>query len=295
MPFSPQFTLTPRLQRQLLAIDLTRGFLQAVRLKEQWVEDVRHSVRVEDALASLQIEGSSLTMQEAFDLAAERAPERELRDSEQEFLNYLRAFDAVDDLRGQRDVDLRMADLRSVHRLLVQGVRGGDRFAGELRREKVQVGDIVDGQPVVHHDPPEWLHVEEELRALLDWIARCKRKGRGQDDPWLHPVVVAGIAQQRFVWVHPFVDGNGRTARMLTTVLLFQRGYDFKYLFNLSDYYNRDRDRYYNALRTADRTGDFTEWLEYFCGGLARQMYLIRKRAAEAAEGVEDPGPPPTT
>jgi len=84
-------------------------------------------------------------------------------------------------------------------------------------------------------------------------------------------------------WIHPFVDGNGRTARMLTTLLLYQRGYDFKFLFELSGYDNRDRDRYYAALRTADRTGDYTEWLTYFLGGFAWQMVRIKERAREGA------------
>ena len=62
-------------------------------------------------------------------------------------------------------------------------------------------------------------------------------------------------------------------------MILYQRGYDFKYLFNLSEYYNKDRDRYYEALRTADRTGDYTQWLEYFLGGLANQMMRVEERA----------------
>ena len=91
----------------------------------------------------------------------------------------------------------------------------------------------------------------------------------------------------RLVWIHPFVDGNGRTARMFTTLILYQRKYDFKYLFSLSEYYNKDRDRYYDALRTTDRTGDYTDWLEYFLGGLSHQMVTVESKAREAAVGVE--------
>lgn len=290
MTFAPTYSLTPRMQRQLLATDMTRGFLDAVRLREEWVGSMRHRVRVEDALASVQIEGSSLTLEAAFALAEAGAPQRTLRDSEREFLNYLRAFDQLDDLRNARDYPVRVGDMRNLHRSLVEGVRGGDRFAGELRREGVKVGDIIDGETVVHHQPPPWGDLADHLSDLFTWIADVKRKGSGDDDPWIHPVLVAGIAQQRMVWIHPFVDGNGRTARMLTTLLLFQRGYDFKYLFNLSEYYNANRDRYYEALRTADRTGDYTEWLEYFCGGLSLQMYKIRQLAAGAADGVDPEG-----
>jgi Fic family protein len=97
-------------------------------------------------------------------------------------------------------------------------------------------------------------------------------RGEGEDDPWVHAAIQAGIAHHRLVWIHPFVDGNGRTARMFTSMLLYQREYDFKYLFELSDYYNEHRDEYYAALRSADRTGDYTQWITYFLGGFSYQM-----------------------
>ena len=96
-------------------------------------------------------------------------------------------------------------------------------------------------------------------------------------------MIQAGITQHRLAWIHPFVDGNGRTARMFTTLLLYQRGYDFKYLFDLSSYYNRDRDQYYAALRTADASGDYTDWLVYFLGGFSFQMVKIKERARDGA------------
>ena len=286
--FEPKYTFTPRIQRQLVAIELTRGMLTAVRMRPDWVGELRQTVRVEDALASVQIEGNSLTLEMAFELIKEPQG-RDLRDSEREFLNYLGAFDSIEGLRGERDYTFRISDLRDIHRRLVEGVRGGDRFAGQIRREDVCVGDIQDGETVVHHQPPPWGQVDDELRELLEWVEECKQKPtpaqirRGIADRWTHPVLVSGILQHRLVWIHPFVDGNGRTARMLTTALLYQRGYDYKYLFDLASYYNKDRDNYYAMLRTADRTGDYTEWLEYFAGGLARQMYQIRQKARKAA------------
>lgn len=119
------------------------------------------------------------------------------------------------------------------------------------------------------------------------------RVAAGETDHWVHPVVQAGIAHHRLAWIHPFLDGNGRTARMLTAMLLFQRGYDFKYLFDLSTYYESDRTKHYRALRTADSGDDYTPWLECFCGGLAMQMYsvqsLAKQGAAEQISGTTRP------
>ncbi len=281
--FSPFYTLTPRILRQLKAIERTCGFLSAVRLQPEWIQEVRSETEVREALASVQIEGNSLTLEQAFELSHE-LPARELQNNEREFCNYLQAFQAIEPLHGQRDERLNKGDLLNLHRTLVDGVRGGHRGAGELRREDVCVGDIVDGETIVHHQPPAWTVIEEEVDALFEWLEAGKAKGDGADDPWVHPVIQAGILQHRLVYIHPFLDGNGRSARMMTTLLLYQRGYDFKYLFELSEYYNADRDMYYGGLRTADRTGEYTEWLEYFLGGFSHQMWRIEERVKKRSQ-----------
>ena len=73
-------------------------------------------------------------------------------------------------------------------------------------------------------------------------------------------------------------------------MILYQRSYDFKYLFNLSHYYNSNRDKYYQALRTADQTDDYTPWLEYCLGGLAMQMMDIERKAKQCVEGIVEDG-----
>ena len=113
MPFQPQFTLTPLIQRQLRAIDFCRGVLEAVHLREDWAAELKRTARVQDALSSVQIEGSSLTYAEAFELA-HTPPERELRDSEREFLNYLHTFEQIDGLAGRRDVRITRMDLQNL-------------------------------------------------------------------------------------------------------------------------------------------------------------------------------------
>lgn len=268
--------------------------MEAIQLRPDWLNQLYSAARVEDALSSIQIEGGTLSRTEAFELARQRASDLlgALASGEREFVNYLNAFDAIDSLHGDREYQLRVGDIRQLHSILLDNVRGGDHFKGQFRREDVVVGDREGGETIVHHQPPVWSEVEAELEVLLEWINRSSvhpdywQLQAGALDDWVHPVIVAGIAQHRPVWIHPFRDGNGRTARMFTTLALYWRGYNFKYLLDLSSYYNRDRDAYYNALREADRTGDYTCWLEYFMGGFANQMYVMRKDACRAAESV---------
>ncbi len=133
MTFCPQFTVTLRIVRQIVAIERTTGFLSAVRLKPDWLSELRQRTQVRDAMASIQIEGHSVTFERAFELAND--PEAlggdSLRQSEREFLNYLRTFDAVEALQNDRDAVLTMGDLRNLHQNIVSGVRGSRRMSCE--------------------------------------------------------------------------------------------------------------------------------------------------------------------
>jgi Fic family protein len=112
--FRPAYHLTPRILRQLKAIERTCGFLSAVRLQPEWIQEVRSETEVREALASVQIEGNSLTLEQAFELADE-LPARDLRDSEREFYIYLQAFQAIEPLHGMRDERLTKGDLLNLH------------------------------------------------------------------------------------------------------------------------------------------------------------------------------------
>ncbi len=97
---------------------------------------------------------------------------------------------------------------------------------------------------------------------LVDWLDREQE---------VHPVLVSGVAQFQFVHVHPFLDGNGRTSRLLSTLSLYRAGYDFKRLFTISEYYDRDRQSFYRAIQSVRKSGmDMTGWLEYFVDGMCQ-------------------------
>jgi Fic family protein len=101
----------------------------------------------------------------------------------------------------------------------------------------------------------------------------------------VHPVLVSGIAQFQLAHIHPFLDGNGRTSRLLSTLCLYRAGYDFKRLFTVSEYYDRDRTAFYAALQSVrDRDMDLTGWLEYFVIGLATQLGEVTARGKQAIQ-----------
>jgi Fic family protein len=94
---------------------------------------------------------------------------------------------------------------------------------------------------------------------------------------------VSGIAQFQLVHIHPFIDGNGRTSRLLSMLCLYRAGYDFKRLFTLSEYYDLDRKAFYNALQSVRECNmDMTNWLEYFVEGLNSQLADVCSRGERA-------------
>mgnify|MGYP000877423279 FL=1 len=112
------------------------------------------------------------------------------------------------------------------------------------------------------------------MAEMVTWLT-----GPGQ----VHPVLVSGVAQFQLVHIHPFLDGNGRTSRLLSTLCLYRAGYDFKRLFTISEYYDRDRAAFYAAIQGVRECGmDLTQWLEYFVQGLATQLGEVADRGKKA-------------
>ena len=104
----------------------------------------------------------------------------------------------------------------------------------------------------------------------MDWLNRERD---------IHPVLVSGIAQFQLVHIHSFLDGNGRTSRLLSLLCLYRAGYDFKRLFTISEYYDRDRTAFYRAIQgVREQDMDPTGWLEFFTAGLATQLDEVKGR-----------------
>jgi len=110
------------------------------------------------------------------------------------------------------------------------------------------------------------------MKEFLEWVNSGEAKK-------LDPVMVAGISHYEFVRIHPFVDGNGRTARSLATLILYLREFDIKRFFALDDYYDSDRKSYYRALDSVDpETIDITKWVEYFTDGVLISIAKVKEK-----------------
>jgi len=269
--FAPCFTITNAITAGLTAIERARGFLEAATLSDEWVERMSRRALLLEAHHTTHIEGTQLTLEQAERLWAGQAVDEARADDVRELLNYREAFNLVSDYLSSGD-PITEGLIREIHKRLVEGVRGGAGNPGRYR--EIQNYVVNSRTREVIYTPPSPEQVPPLMGELVEWI-------RGETA--IHPVLGAGIAQFQLVHIHPFVDGNGRTSRLLSTLCLYRAGYDFKRLFALSEFYDRDRSAFYRAIQSVrEEEMDLTSWLEYFVGGLATQLEEVKARGTAA-------------
>ena len=267
MAFNPKFTITPKVNKALVEIERVRGFLDAVKLKDDWIADMQKKVLILESHHSTHIEGTALSLEQAKSILEGKKVKGVNRDDERELLNYKKAMDFISKYLG-KEVPVSEVVIRELHKIAVKGVRGGQADPGNYRKIQNYIVNSLTGEVI--YTPPAPLEVPHLIREFVDWLKR------GGD---VSPILIAGISQFQFVHIHPFIDGNGRTGRLLSTLVLYKTGYDFKRLFTISEYYDKDRPRYYQAIQSVrDNNMDMTAWLEYFVEGLRSQMKEIQEK-----------------
>ena len=269
--FKPIFTITNGIISGLTRIERARGFLEAATLSESWVREMSRRALILEAHHTTHIEGTRLTLEQAEQLLAGNPVPEADPDDVRELLNYKKAFEFVSEYLEDGG-PITEGLIREIHKRLVEGVRGGAATPGEYRKIQNYVVNSVTGETI--YTPPPAHDVPIMMVELVEWL---------NQEHEVHPVLVSGISQFQFVHIHPFLDGNGRTSRLLSTLCLYRAGYDFKRLFTISEYYDRDRPAFYRAIQSVREAGmDMTGWLEFFVEGLATQLAEVRKRGEQA-------------
>ena len=268
MPFNPKFTITTKINKSLVEIERVRGFLDAIKIKEEWFSVIQKEALILETHYSTHIEGTALTLEQARKILSGKDVKGIRPDDRKELLNYKKAMDFVSTYLGKED-PITEGLIREIHKILVRGVRGGEALPGKYR--KVQNYVVNSRTKEIIYTPPPPLEVPHLMREFTQWL---------NEDKDISDILIAGITQFQFVHIHPFLDGNGRTARLLSTLILYKTGYDFKRLFTLSEYYDKDRLAYYKAIQSVrENNMDMTFWLEYFIEGLRIQMSHIREKS----------------
>lgn len=269
--FKPLFKISNQTANALTAIERARGFLEAATLSQEWIEKMQNKALVLEAHHTTHIEGTQLTLKESEQIWQGQHLADVNPDDEKELLNYRDAFELVSSYVGDGQ-PITEGLIREIHKRLVQGVRGDSATPGLYRKIQNYVANSKTKEVI--YTPPPVYEISNMMQVLVDWL---------NEEETIHPVLVSGIAQFHLVHIHPFLDGNGRTARLLSTLCLYQKGYDFKKLFTISEYYDRNRTDYYKAIQSVrENDMDMTRWLEYFSEGLAVQLREIKSLGKQA-------------
>jgi Fic family protein len=271
--FTPKFTITNHMTAAITQIERARGFLEAARLSDDWISDMGNQALIKEAHHTTHIEGTRLTLDQAERLwNGEKVPEAD-PDDVRELLNYRSAFGFVSESLDSGD-PITEGMIREIHKRLVEGVRGGKAAPGDYRRIQNYVVNSVTGEVI--YTPPLAFEVPIMMSELVMWL---------NADNSVHPVLASGIAQFQLVHIHPFLDGNGRVSRLLSTLCLYKTGYDFKRLFTISEYYDRDRPTFYKSIQSVREDNmDLTNWLDYFITGLETQMTEVKQRGEQVIQ-----------
>lgn len=269
MAFNPKYTITDKVLNNISQIMAGREIIEHSRLIPKWELSLRKEARIHNAHSSTSIEGNKLTLEQVKALAENKEVVASTKDK-QEVLNYLEALDSIPKYAAKKSINTEL--FLNIHKTITKGTLRDPKDCGVFRDRQVFVGRrILDGtqfKEVIEYMPPDTKDVPRLVEEFLTWLNYEKTKD-------INPVILAGIAHYEVARIHPFIDGNGRTARLLATLILFKSGFDHRRFFALDDYYDQDRPGYYAALKTVKANkDDLTSWLEYFTDGV---LYSVNK------------------
>jgi Fic family protein len=263
--YSPNFTITNKILKNIGIIEAAKEVIENAPLVPAWEARFREDAMVRTVHHGTHIEGNELTFTEAEKLLAGAKIVGRERDI-QEVLNYRNVLKFIE---GYDKNDITEESLKHIHEMTVHRILP-DETVGIYRKTQVVVKNSQTGE--VTFRPPPAIEIPFLMASFLQWLNTISL-----DD--VHIVLKAGIAHYEVVRIHPFLDGNGRVARGLATLVLFKAGYDIKRFFSLEEHYDREPLSYYEALQTVGRLqGNMTNWLEYFSEGLAIELTRIKEK-----------------
>ena len=227
-------------------------------LSSALVNNLDEWFRVELTYTSNAIEGNTLTRKETALVVEEGITVRGKTLKEHlEAINHAEAIDFIKNLVSKKREDLTAREVLDIHALILKKI--DDDNAGRYR----QVAVRIRGADVILPNP---LKVPELMDAFFEWL-----HSKNND----HPVIIAADAHFRFVSIHPFVDGNGRTARLLMNLLLMQKGYPPALV------RKEDRDVYIDSIEKAQVSRDFDEYYKVIYRAIDRSLDIY----LDAVEG----------
>lgn len=265
--YTPKYTITNNILRYIGVIEASREVIDHAPLLPFYEKQFQKDALVRAVHHGTHIEGNALNLNQAEQVISGKEIMARQRDV-QEVINYRRVMEFIGQFQKEKsklDEEL----VRHMHKQTVEKILDPTR-CGVFRTTQVVIKNSLTGE--VSFTPPPAVVIGQQVRDLFAFINSTS----SQD---VHPVLKSGIVHYELVRIHPFVDGNGRVSRALSTLILFTEGYDIRRFFSLEEYFDDDPTSYYQALQSVSKSeGDLTYWLEYFTEGLAIELAKIKEK-----------------
>ena len=267
--FNPKYTITNSIANNILKIEQLKERIKNLPVTPHLMASLRESARLITTHYSTQIEGNRLTQEQVIDVIKNKKFIPQRKRDEDEIKGYYKAIQFVEKLATKKSL-ISEEELNKIHSLVENNkevkYRDGqnvitDSFSGEIVYMPPEACDV----PILMKDFIDWLNLEKETPILIK----------------------AAIAHYQYVTIHPYYDGNGRSARLLTTLILHKNGYDLKGIYSLEEYYAKDLSGYYNAITVGPShkyymgraETDITNWIEYFIQGVRESFEKVYEKA----------------
>jgi len=217
-----------------------------------------------ESLSSARIEGNITTVAELVETQIDSKSER--TDQIREIENMSRAMEFIEEVVEESKGINRALSFELHKKTVTHLTREGDKTPGYFRRENVKISGS-------NHRPPDYTNVQDYMTELIDFF------NRNNDSKY--DLLKIALTHHRFAWVHPFQNGNGRVARLLTYAMLIERGFNVETgrILNPSAVFCNDRETYYKMLSEADSGTDkgLLKWCKYVLTGLRDELTKIDK------------------
>ena len=207
-----------------------------------------------EALLSSQIEGTQATLEDIFDPLVDVNANRDVAD----VVNYIKATDHA--LERMKTLPLCSRLLWETHAILLEGVRGQEKYPGEFRRSQNWIGGPGSTLKTARYIPP----APDDMDTAMSDLEKYIQAETGQDE-----LIRAALIHYQFETIHPFLDGNGRIGRLLIILYLMDRKVLTAPVLYLSYFLKRNRVEYYDRMTKVRESGDFEQWIRFFLQAVA--------------------------
>ncbi len=290
MAYEPRYIITHNILKYIGVVEAARSLIDTAAIVPSWEAQFRAEALNRTVHHGTRLEGNELSIEQvarvmgANEVLAERAASAANiigRDRDvQEIINYRRVVEWIDQLgiKGRNQVFLSEKLLRDIHDLITYRILP-EEHRGKYRNAQVVVKNSRTGE--ITFTPPTPDKVGYELQNFFEWVNSPGGKQH-------NAILRAGITHYELVRIHPFTDGNGRTARSMAMLLLYLEGYDMKRFFSLEEYFDANAADYYMALQSVGEGDayDLTSWLEYFTQGLAIELDKVKLQVMKLSRDV---------